>query len=325
MRVFLMRAIAVLFLVLIVVAGVGATYLFTMGLRDVGVPERAEFSLELPRVRELARSVKGPLPVALNALVVARGEQPHGSMVAGRSWLESVPRVFPSYQIVFPDRSIVVDGAFRNPVDPAAYEELQQAMREASSILLTHTHMDHTQSIADSPHLSELVPKLALTPAQLGEPFGLRRFPPGSLAKHRELSYEGRLAFAPGVVLIAAPGHTAGSQMVYVRLASGAEVLLLGDVVWDMENVRSLIGRPHAIGAVYIRGDETQVAHQIRALHDTLEREAGLHMLPSHDLQTLSALQSSGVIGKGFALRQSSSPASGGSAAGTVEGAAAGR
>ena len=300
-----MRAIAVFFLVLIAGAGVGATYLFTVGLRDVEVPERAEFSLELARVRELARSVKGPLPVALNALVVARGEQPHGSMVAGRSWLESVPRVFASYQVVFPDgSSIVIDGAFRDPFDPAAYAQLQQALRQASSILLTHTHMDHTQSIAGSPQLAQLVPKLALTPTQLAEPFGLRRFPPGSLAQHRRLEYKERLAFAPGVVLIAAPGHTAGSQMIYVQLASGTEVLLLGDVVWDMENVRSLTGRPHVIGAVYIRGDELEVAHQIRALHDALESEKGrLHLLPSHDPTTLAELQRSGVVGMGFDLR----------------------
>jgi glyoxylase-like metal-dependent hydrolase (beta-lactamase superfamily II) len=303
MRVLLMRAIAVLFLVLIAVGGVGLTYLVTVGLRDVEVPERAEYSLELARVRELARSVAGPLPVALNAVVVARAEQPYGSMVAGRSWLESVPRVFPAYQIVFPDRSIVVDGAFRDPVDPEAYGQLQQALRQASSILLTHTHADHTLSIGRSPHLAELVPRLALTPAQLSEPFGLRRFPEGSLDNHRPLSYEARLAFAPGVVLIAAPGHTAGSQMVYVQLAGGAEILLLGDVVWDMENVRSLKGRPHAIGSLYVGGDEAKVAHQIRALHDALEQEAGrLHMLPSHDPETLAELQRSGIVGERFAL-----------------------
>ncbi len=304
MRVLLMRAIAVLFLVLIAVAGVGLTYLVTVGLRGVEVPERADYSLELARVRELARSVAGPLPVALNARVVARAEQPHGSMVAGRSWLESVPRVFTAYQIVYPDRTIMVDAAFRDPFDPEAYAELQRAFREASSILLTHTHADHTESLARSPHLAELVPQLALTPEQRGEPVGLRRFPAGSLEQHGELAYDARLALAPGLVLIAAPGHTAGSQMVYVQLASGAEILLLGDVVWDMENVRSLTSRPHVIGTLYIRGDEARVAQQIRALHDALETEEGrLHMLPSHDPETLAELQRSGVVGERFELR----------------------
>ena len=303
MPVILRRVIAVFFLLLIAAGAVAATYLFTVGLRDVEVPERAEFSLELGKVRELARSMAGARPAALNALVVARGEQPHGSIVAGQSWLEMVPRVFPAYQIVFPDRTIVVDGAFRASYDAAAFEELQQGMRQASSILLTHTHLDHTLSIARSPHLKELVPKLALTPVQLAEPFGLRQFPQGSLTRHKKLAYEQRLAFAPGVVLIAAPGHTAGSQMIYVQLASGSEILLLGDVVWDMENVRTLTGRPRAIGSLYIRGDETQVAHQIRALHDVLEREPELHMLPSHDPGTLAELQQQGIVGTGFKLR----------------------
>src|SRR5262245_33580775 len=142
MRMLLMRVIAVVFLILFAGAGVGATYLFTVGLRDVAVPERSEFSLELPKVRALARSLPGALPVALNALVVAQGQQPHGSIVAGQSWLEMVPRVFTSYQIVFPERSIVVDGGYREPVDESAYAQLQQGLLQASSILLTHTHMD---------------------------------------------------------------------------------------------------------------------------------------------------------------------------------------
>jgi glyoxylase-like metal-dependent hydrolase (beta-lactamase superfamily II) len=38
----------------------------------------------------------------------------------------------------------------------------------------------------------------------------------------------GVIQFAPGVVLIKAAGHTPGSQMVHVRLASGKEVMLVG-------------------------------------------------------------------------------------------------
>ena len=212
--------------------------------------------------------------------------------------------MFPAYQIVFPEESIVIDGAYRSTVDAAAYTELQQAMREASKILLTHTHPDHTRSIEASPHLAELIPKLAVTPAQLAEPFGLRSFPAGSLAGVQPLVYEKHVAFAPGVVLIGAPGHTAGSQIVYVQLQSGSEFLLLGDVVWDMENVRSLTGRPHVIGSLVLRGDEKRVAHEIRALHDLLESEGErIHMLPSHDAAALAALQQSGLVGERLQLR----------------------
>jgi glyoxylase-like metal-dependent hydrolase (beta-lactamase superfamily II) len=305
MRQFLMRAIAWLFLVLIAAAGGAIVYLLTVGVRDAGMPERAEYDLELAKVRELAHSIEGPLPVALHALVIARREQPHGSIVAGRSWFEPVARVFPAYQIEFPDDSIVIDGAYRAPADAQAYAQLERAMQQASSILLTHTHPDHTEAISHSAHLGEIVPKLTLTRAQLDEPWGLRRFPEGSLSKVKLMEYEARLAFAPGVVLIAAPGHTAGSQMVYVQLQSGAEFLLLGDVVWDMENVRSLTGRPHVLGSLLIRGDEAAVSHQIRALHDALEvADEPLHMVPSHDAATLEKLQRASLIGEGFRLRE---------------------
>jgi glyoxylase-like metal-dependent hydrolase (beta-lactamase superfamily II) len=48
------------------------------------------------------------------------------------------------------------------------------------------------------------------------------------------------LAIAPGVVLKKAQGHTPGSQMVFVALASGSELLFVGDVVWNFDAVTQL-------------------------------------------------------------------------------------
>jgi len=45
------------------------------------------------------------------------------------------------------------------------------------------------------------------------------------------------------MALIKAPGHTPGSQMVYVALQSGKEVLLSGDVAWHMDGVRMNTGK----------------------------------------------------------------------------------
>ena len=82
------------------------------------------------------------------------------------------------------------------------------------------------------------------------------------------------------------------------------QFLLLGDVVWDMENVRSLTGRPHVIGSLLIRGDEKLVAHQIRALHDLVEREGErIHLLPSHDARVLAELQRRGLVGSELRVR----------------------
>ena len=52
---------------------------------------------------------------------------------------------------------------------------------------------------------------------------------------------------APGVVLIPAAGHTPGSLYVFVALANGQEVLLVGDTVWSHHNLNRAVGRPLAV------------------------------------------------------------------------------
>ena len=52
-----------------------------------------------------------------------------------------------------------------------------------------------------------------------------------SASAFRTIDYDRLYAVAPGVVLVSAPGHSPGSQLVYVRLADYREVLLVGDLV----------------------------------------------------------------------------------------------
>jgi glyoxylase-like metal-dependent hydrolase (beta-lactamase superfamily II) len=51
----------------------------------------------------------------------------------------------------------------------------------------------------------------------------------------------------PRVVLIKAPGHTPGSQMVYVKRADGQEILFLGDVAWQMRNIEEVRERARLV------------------------------------------------------------------------------
>jgi glyoxylase-like metal-dependent hydrolase (beta-lactamase superfamily II) len=54
-------------------------------------------------------------------------------------------------------------------------------------------------------------------------------------------------ALAPGVVLIQAPGHSPGSQFVYVQLANGQEILLIGDLVWMMAGLENNHQKPQGV------------------------------------------------------------------------------
>ena len=105
---------------------------------------------------------------------------------------------------------------------------------------------------------------------------------------------------APGVVLLAAPGHTPGSQIVYVRLSDQREMLLLGDVVWDMENIRSRTGRPAAVGRVLLGSDQEQVAQQISALYALTQEHPEVYLIPSHDVLNLRELIEKKVVVRGF-------------------------
>ncbi len=53
---------------------------------------------------------------------------------------------------------------------------------------------------------------------------------------------------APGVVLIRAPGHSTDSQMVYVRLQSGREILHSVDAAWNLDNMLQLKAQGGAVG-----------------------------------------------------------------------------
>jgi hypothetical protein len=105
------------------------------------------------------------------------------------------------------------------------------------------------------------------------------------------------LPIAPGIVLIRAPGHTPGSQIVHVHLASGREIMLIGDIVWRLiglalrhqkpDSVSKMLGwerHPHACPrrhvARWLRSDEplraTPPAHLLRRMLHADPRRVGV-------------------------------------------------
>src|SRR5581483_5018541 len=93
----------------------------------------------------------------------------------------------------------------------------------------------HVGIVAHSAVAAELAPKTMITRAQmeslLHDPtMTLTPFDSTQAARYIVVDYDREVPIAPGVVLIKAPGHTPGSQVVYVQLASGREVILSGDV-----------------------------------------------------------------------------------------------
>ena len=121
-------------------------------------------------------------------------------------------------------------------------------------------------------------------------------FPPGALDSLKPLDYQGLHAVAPGVVLQKAPGHSQGSQLVYVELSSGARFLFVGDIAWSADNVRLQRGRP-GIATLLMKEDRPAVAAEVRAIG---ELPASVHVIFAHDPVTLANDLRAGLYRQGF-------------------------
>ena len=277
---------------------------------DNRLPRSGSFPIDLAAIRAEAARLPGPGPVRIETEMVSHVAVPKIAMVAGSEWGKiDVARM--SHRLVFPDSSIIIDTTFDEAAsrasnddsyDPAAWQRLVRAMDEASAIVLTHEHGDHLGGLLASPHLAAILPKALLNPEQFAispyiEPL---RWPAGVRAGYRPLRYEGMRAIAPGVVLIRAPGHTPGSQMIYVRRADGREFLFMGDIASMADNVRLQRIRSRLVTDFFTHEDRRAVMLQTIALHRLAAEHPELVLVPGHDGAAVAQLERAGLLVRGF-------------------------
>ena len=118
--------------------------------------------------------------------------------------------------------------------------------------------------------------------------------------KFLTVSYDRIFPLAPGVVLIKAPGHLPGGQMVYVRSENGQEVLLTGDVVWQKVGIDRGLQKPEQISA-QMGEDREAIAQQIEWLR-AVESE-GIAVVVFHDLALIDQQIAEGILGDGVEFR----------------------
>jgi glyoxylase-like metal-dependent hydrolase (beta-lactamase superfamily II) len=281
-------------------------------LQGPAIPEHSDYQIDLVTLRKLADQSAGARPVKINAAEVATGKAPAAVFLGGVRF-DRHQMVFPSYQVLYPDGSMVVVDAppgrdffaanFPGGFDDAQYKAEQDALTHARAIVVTHEHADHLQGIAESPSLATFSDHLMLTREQRDDFKWLTqcKFPENVRASLRPLDFGHYYPLAPGVVLIKAPGHTVGSQIVYVRLADNSEYLLIGDVAWDMEQVTIPKCRPR-LAELAMRENSDQVTSELRTLHDLAASNPDVHIVVSHDARQLADYEAAGKIGKGFAV-----------------------
>jgi glyoxylase-like metal-dependent hydrolase (beta-lactamase superfamily II) len=268
----------------------------------------------LDRVRTLARSVPGERPRSLHVMKIVESAGPLANFVAVPD-SQPVPGCYPVFQIRWRDRWIVVDaGMDREALGPTSrarffqdrYDRLQAAMRDAAFVVLTHEHVDHAGGVLRGPYYETVAAKTLLTDAQLRTlldppPRGVPHLSRDSAAAFPVLHYDLLFPLAPGVVLIGAPGHTPGSQFVYVKLANGREVLFLGDLVWQHEGLEANAQKPETASR-NLGEDRDAIQPQLEWAR-RIAREGRVALVLSHDSRSLDTLLARGVLKGDFDLR----------------------
>lgn len=100
-------------------------------------------------------------------------------------------------------------------------------------------------------------------------------------------------------MLIKAPGHTPGSQMVYVRRANNVEFLFLGDVAWRMRNI-DLAREKARLVSWLADEDRSRVREELAGLNRLHAANPELHMVPGHDAAVIDSLIKNGLLVQGF-------------------------
>lgn len=265
----------------------------------------------IDRVRTASRMVPGRAPLEIRFQPFAYYSGPMYLWVEDAP-ADEVPGVIGVFQIRYRDDWIVVDsGAAKELISwEVEYSDEKHALvgaalRGASLIVATHEHADHIGGIIRGPWAGDAARRALLTAEQLnglmsGPDHPGIRISPEEAAGFLSVDYNELLPISPGVVLIEAPGHTAGSQIVYVRLENGAELLLVGDAVWLAAALDTGSQRPLEV-STRLEEDRDALALQIRWLRRM--REAGLNIVVAHDPRALDRLVDAGVVEDGILLR----------------------
>ena len=267
-------------------------------LHSEPVPTTSSYDLDLAELRRWANSIPGAHPVELRRVLVATARLPGALMMAGASWDER-EMTHVAFQVLFPDGSfLLLDSAQdreahegmpgAGPFHEQAWQEVQRALADADQILISHEHADHVGGIARYPNPEQLKGRLRLNAQQLENRSTLAQadFPDALRAALEPLDYADTLAVAPGVVLKRAAGHTPGSQLVFVQLANGLELLYVGDVVWNRDAITELRYRPRLVTDWLLGEDRQATIQQLRSLRDLFDREVDVQIVIAHDART---------------------------------------
>ncbi len=281
---------------------------------DAAAPAEADGIVDIAAYRALVENdAPETLPSEVRVEFVGESKAPSFGVEAGALDGERTLS-YNSFQIVAPNGDTIIDGAVdratldqmsqgKGSFSEEAYTHVLDAMTRAPNVMMTHEHLDHVMAIARHPQPAAVAPNLDITREQLD---GLPEHAPnGQLPQEyselRTLDLTQPQRIAPGIVAVAAPGHSPGTILIYAK-TERREYLFIGDIAWVMGSVEHLRGRPRFITWLMpgVDPDRPAVLRQLRALHDVAEANPDLVLVPAHDDAYLRGLVASGTLSEGF-------------------------
>ena len=206
--------------------------------------DTAAWSADIGAVRHVASLLPGARPLRINILKFAESRRTKNFSIKGAPKEPSI-QARTAFQVVYRDGTVMVDSGMdlevhkffgrgqEEPYFPQAAAAVEKALRSAKIIVMTHEHGDHVAGVIRTPFFAELAPKTVLTRTQVKTLIEDPQMPEirltPEMAQHFiVIDYDNYYPFAPGMALIKAPGHTPGSQIIYVALEFGKGIRARG-------------------------------------------------------------------------------------------------
>ncbi|HQV02967.1 MULTISPECIES: MBL fold metallo-hydrolase [unclassified Novosphingobium] len=263
----------------------------------------------IAQLRQLAASIPGEAPYAVEVELSSFRRMPGNLFVAGSGLKRKLIGVMAWRLPIKGGKPVVIDSGLPKAAatdmgmeqfDAAAQARIEAALRDAGLILITHEHIDHEGGLIALNNPTALA-AARLNPAQISGNRWSEMLPwPQGPRPRPAITGTAPVAVAPGVVVIPAHSHTPGSQMIFVRLASGQEFLFAGDISTFTQNWTETRARSRLVGDFLAPEERREVFAWLRSIQALKAQNPGLVVLPGHDYEWVIDPQNRTGVRQGF-------------------------